>query len=225
MAKPDLNKLKAEIDNRKRERNLSPSILGEQLSEQVGAGISPRDTFLYGLIESLKRGKETASTNLIKTVDTKAALKKGETPKLQINEAPVQRQLPQQRITEVDMSPERDEQMFADIEKNRKQTLVETIEQYGKIPRIGTPMTNAPQSGSMQLNEGYLVENVKKIVNNYLVENFGPVIEEAIKSTVIEMYAVERIKEVLHENKELVKSIVYETIRELQAKNKAKAQS
>jgi hypothetical protein len=38
------------------------------------------------------------------------------------------------------------------------------------------------------------------------------------------MYAVERIKEVLQENKEMIKSIVYDTIRELQAKSKAKAQ-
>jgi hypothetical protein len=61
-------------------------------------------------------------------------------------------------------------------------------------------------------------------VNNYLIENFGPVVEEAIKSTILEMYAVERIKEVLHENKDLVKTIVYDTIRELQAKSKNKAQ-
>jgi hypothetical protein len=79
------------------------------------------------------------------------------------------------------------------------------------------PMSMQP----MMLNEAYLTENVKKIVNNYLVENFGPVVEEAIKSTILEMYAVERIKEVLTENKEMVQKIVYDTIRELQAKSKA----
>jgi hypothetical protein len=56
------------------------------------------------------------------------------------------------------------------------------------------------------------------------VENFGPIVEEAIKSTILELYAVERIKEVLTENKEIIKTVVYETIRELQAKSKTKAQ-
>jgi len=81
-------------------------------------------------------------------------------------------------------------------------------------------MTGAP----MQINEAYLTENVKTIVNNYLVENFGPIVEEAIKSTILEMYAVERIKEVLGDNKEMIKSIVFEAFRELKAKNEAKRQ-
>ena len=73
------------------------------------------------------------------------------------------------------------------------------------------------------LNEQYLGESVKRIVNNYLIENFGPVVEEAIKSTILEMYAVERIKEVLTENKEMIKTIVIDVIKEIQAKSKAKA--
>ena len=44
-----------------------------------------------------------------------------------------------------------------------------------------------------------------------------------MKDVIIEMYAVERIKKVLTENKEIIKSIVYETIRELQAKSKNKS--
>jgi len=224
MVKPDLNKLKNEIDNRKKQRNMSSSILGEQLSEQVGSNISPRDTFLYGLLESWKTGKETTSSRLVKTVDNKAALKAGETPKLSItNVAPVQHQVSAQRLNEINMSPERDEQLYQDLEIKRKQTIAESIEQYAKTPPVGAPMHQTNVGQSMQLNETYLVENVKKIVNNYLVENFGPVLEEAIKNTIIEMYAVERIKEVLLENKEMIKTVVYETIRELQAKSKAKA--
>ena len=87
-------------------------------------------------------------------------------------------------------------------------------------------MNNAPTAmpmttgGIPMLNEAYLSENVKKIVNGYLTENLGPIFEEAIKSTIIEMYAVERIKEVLNENREMVKSIVIETIKEIQARSK-----
>jgi hypothetical protein len=222
MAKVDLNKLKTEIDVRKRERGI--------VAEQVqGATLMPKDEFLYALQQSLQTGKDTKATNLIKLVENKTAAKHGEVVRHNIDTSviapPQQRpaQRPMGDLNEVDMSPERDEQLFADLERKRKQTLAEQISGYINTPPVGAPMSNAPTQmmQPMQLNEAYLTENVKKIVNNYLIENFGPVVEEAIKSTIIEMYAVERIKEVLQENKEMIKSLVYETIREIQAKKKA----
>ena len=214
----NLNKLRDEIDSRKNERNLVSSRLGES----VGTGVVPRDTFLNGLIESWQTGRETASSALIKTVDNKVTDKRGGGSKLPISETA---QLPQQSQTRsnslVDMSPERDEQLFRDMEIRRKQTLAESIENYRSIPSIGSPMQNNSNTGMpMQINEAYLTEKIKKIVNNHLIENLGPVMEEAIKSTILEMYAVERIKEVLHENKDLIKTVVMETIREIQAKSK-----
>jgi hypothetical protein len=217
--KPDLNKLKAEIATRKNEKTSTID------------GVTPRDKFLYGLIESIQTGRETQSTALVKTVDNTVAAKKKETGRLQVNEtvAPVQ-QVPQRpaQIQPVDMSPERDEQLWAEMEKRKKQTLAESLQTYISAPHAGAPMGQQPMQYNvgqpmqpMQLNEQYLTENVKKIVNNYLVENFGPIVEEAIKSTILEMYAVDRIKEVLTENKEMVQKIVYDTIRELQAKSKA----
>jgi hypothetical protein len=214
--KPDLNKLKSEIATRRNEKTNTID------------GVTPRDKFLYGLIESIQTGKETQSSALVKTVDNTVAAKKKETARLPVNEMAVQPQQPPQRpmqLEQIDMSPERDEQLWADIERKKKQTLAESMQTYIQSPNVGAPMVQQPmQPMSMQpmmLNEAYLTENVKKIVNNYLVENFGPVVEEAIKSTILEMYAVERIKEVLTENKEMVQKIVYDTIRELQAKSKA----
>jgi len=216
MAKVDLSKLKDEIDNRKN---------GKMITSGYGAGnkVAPRDEFLYGLMESLKSGKETSSSALVKTVENKVASKRGES-RLPISDLvspqqyQVQRQAPQ-RINEEDMSPERDEQVFIDLEnKRRKQTLAESMESY-----IGAPRTNQMQNNPNipnQLNEGYLMENVRKMVNEHLIENFGPIVEEAINSSIIEMYAVERIKKVLHENKDLIETVVIETIRKLQAKNK-----
>ena len=63
---------------------------------------------------------------------------------------------------------------------------------------------------------------MKKIVDSYLIDNFGPVVEEAIKGTILEIYATERIKEVLTENKEMMKTVIYEVIKEISDKNKAK---
>ena len=222
----DLNKIKDEIDSRKKERNMVSSRLGEN----VGKGIAPRDEFLNGLITAYKTGRDTPSSTLIKIVENKVAAKHGEAQKHVINEAPLQQpQRPVQR-EQVDMSPERDEQLFVDFEKKRKQTLAESIENFSKIPSVGSPMQNSvsqqyANGQPMQINEAYLTENVKNVVNNYLTENLGPIFEEAIKSTIIEMYAVERIKEVLNENREMIRTVVIETIREIQTKNKAKVQS
>ena len=226
MTKPDLNKLKTEIASRKREKSMTPDGMGNQ--PQIGA--SPRDTFLNGLMESLyKTGRDNASTNLIKMVDNQVAVKKKETTRLPVNETvePVQRPTIQQSsIREtVDMSPERDELLYRDLDKQRKQTIADAMAAGiapNKNMNTGMPSYNPNNGQPMQINEGYLVENAKKIVDNYLIDNFGPVVEEAIKGTIIEMYAVERIKEVLQENREMIKTLVYETIREIQAKSKAK---
>ena len=220
----DLNKIKDEIDNRKKEKNMVSSRLGEN----VGRGVAPRDEFLNGLLTARNTGKDTASSNLIKVVENKVAAKHGEVAKHNINEvvAPVQRPAQGEKV---DMSPERDEQLFFDLERKRKQTIAESMSQFINTPAVGAPMNNVPNNtgllAPMQINEAYLVENVKKVVDGYLTENLAPIFEEAIKSTIIEMYAVERIKEVLNENREMIRTVVIETIREIQAKSKAKAQS
>ena len=233
--KLDLNKLRDEIDKEKQNRTAVPSHFGESVR---GKGVAPREEFLHGLVASLQTGQATPSSNLIKIVENKVTEKHGGIAKHKITEVapPVQTHRP----ASVDMSPERDEQLFRDLEAKRKQTLAESISNFqGTVsPTSNAPvvnyngtqfLTSAPVNvpvagGTMQINEGALVEGVKNIVNNYLTENLGSVFEEAIKGTIIEMYAVERIKEVLNENRDLIKTVVIETIREIQAKNKAKAQ-
>jgi hypothetical protein len=71
MAKPDLNKLKSEIQIRKKER------VEETYSAQ-GAALMPADQFLNGLLESLKTGRESKSTNIVKIVSNKTALREGQ---------------------------------------------------------------------------------------------------------------------------------------------------
>jgi hypothetical protein len=216
----NLNLLKNEIDNRKREKNqISTNPNG------VFTTTPTRDEFLSGLLESFQTGRDTHSSVLIKEVVNKAAEKIGEpAPMRNTPVLPISNSSPQpHRISNVDMSIEREEQLYIDLERKRKSTVIESIEGFNKTPQVGAPMNNyQPQSAPMQLNEAYLTENVKKIVNNYLIENFGPVVEEAIKSTILEMYAVERIKEVLQENKELVRTVVYEVFKEIREKQNAK---
>jgi len=217
----DLNKIKNEIDSRKNERNMVSSKLGES----VNKGVAPRDEFLNGLLTAYKTGRDTASTNLIKVVENKVAAKHGEAQKHVINEIATEQPQRPARQEQVNMSPERDEQLFFDLERKRKQTLAESIENFSKVPAVGSPMqNNVPQSMGkpMQINEEYLAENVKNVVNNYLSESLGPIFEEAIKGTIIEMYAIERIKEVLNENRALIREVVIDTIKEIQASNAKK---
>lgn len=235
MAKLDLNKLKDEIHKEKQNKNVVPS----QLGEQVGTGVSPRDVFLHGLMQARETGQVTPSSQLIQVVENKVSEKHGEVKKHVVNETPT---APVTTTTApVGPSPDRDEQLFADLEKKRKSTLAESIEkfqganpantttppsvnfngtQYLTTPPVGAPMNEAPVQMPMQLNEAALVENVQNVVKGYLTENLGPIFEEAIKNTVIEMYAVERIKEVLNENRDLIKSVVVETIKEIRDRSK-----
>jgi len=234
--KLDLNKIKEEIQKEKQSRNMNPS----QLGESVGTGVAPRDVFLNGLITSLTSGHDTPASTLIKVVENKVTEKHGGVHMHKVNEAaPTAVATP----TVATQSPDRDEQLFADLEKKRKATLAESISTFqGNAPASPTPpavnyngqqfLTSAPTGAApagttpagavMQINEAALVENVKNVVNNYLTENLGGVFEEAIKGTIIEMYAIERIQEVLNENRDLIKSVVVETIKEIRDKSAAK---
>lgn len=242
MTKLDLNKLREEIDKEKQNKNIVPSRLGEN-SMPVNSG-APRDEFLHGLVASLNTGQASASSNLLKEVHNTVVEKKGGDKSINPTAAPTQPSnrgnARQNQVQPVNMSQDREQQMYNDFQKMKTNTLAESIEQFSggqqvngqqstmtnfngqqyltSIPNNAQqPMNNAP----MQMNEAA----VKGVVNNYLSENLGTVFEEAIKGTIIEMYAVERIKEVLNENRDLIKKVVVETIREIQQKNKAKAQS
>ena len=220
MAKPDLNKLRTEIASRKNERTNTAAVV----NGNVVNNIAPRDKFLY----ELQQSHETAASQKIKLIENQVAIREKETPIHSNVKVPLERESARMPIREtnnkVEMSPERDEQLFVDLQAKNKQTLAESIAPF----MGGQPRYNSPNQGTsnavppQQLNEGYLVENVKKIVDNYLINNFGPVVEEAIKGTILEMYAAERIKEVLTENKEMIRGVIFEVIKEISDKNKAK---
>jgi len=234
--KIQLDKIKEEIKSRREQSNVVPQHLGENVNSLSG---SPRDEFLNGLVTSLKTGSVTPATNLVREVHNTVVDKKGgdtkhSVPKPTPKPTPVRNSHP----SKMDMSPERDEQMFKDFEKMNGQTLAESMEKFTGNQSGGSSsptvnfngqqfLTSAPtqtkQGTSQQHNEGVLMESVKSIVNEHLSENLAPIFEEAIKNTIIEMYAVERIQEVLNENRDLIKEVVVETIKEIRDKSKPKA--
>ena len=212
----DISKIQNEIDARKKSRGIT---------ESANGGVA-RDGFLNELVTSLNTGRESTASNVIRAVENKAAIKNGEIreplgeikivkPVTQSNSIP-QRGV----VNEVMMSPERDELMFRDIEQRRKLTLSESI--AGLIDE-GSAGNYVSKANVNNINQRPQVINEGNEKLNYILENFNQLAEDAMKDVIIEMYAVERIKKVLTENKEIIKSIVYETIRELQAKNKNKS--
>lgn len=204
MSTVDLKKLREEIDTRKKEKNEVSRNLGEG---NEGTTI-PKDSFLNELLTSLKTGKPSQSTNRIKMVENKAAEKKGETSQTQTSTMSddlmkYSNTNPNLKANNVDQSQERDALLYEEFERKKKEL------QGGG----GVNHHNLPQNSQTTLNE-----NVKKIIN----ENFTHIVEQAMKDAIVEIYSTERVKEVMSENKEIIKEVVLNTIRELQNKSKAK---
>ena len=118
----DLNALRTEIDSRKKQR-------GDIAESVQGAKLLPKDVFLNELKHSFNTGQETKATTLIKMVENKTAERNGETSRLAVNEtAParvVSNNAPRQpqrlneidKMNEVEMSPERDELLYQDLDR------------------------------------------------------------------------------------------------------------
>ncbi|MFW6272974.1 MAG: hypothetical protein ACOC2U_04250 [bacterium] len=222
--KIDINKLKDEIDSRKKQRDTQSTNLGENVNTGNGQGSMARDSFLNDLLTSLNSGTETTATNKLKMVENAVDSKEGKTPRYGVNEN-VQQQPTQQPVqpsyNENYAGMDRDELMYKQFESKTKQTLGETLAQYGNKPNpnpqantMGYPQSQPQQP--MQMNEQYLSEVVQKTLEN----NFEAIVETAMKNVVFEIFASEKLKEGLSENRDTIKKIVYETIRELQNKKK-----
>lgn len=228
MAKTNINldKLKAEIDNRKTNKNT----IATKLGETVVSDTAPKGSFLNELILSLNTGQQTNSTNVVKLIENKVALKNNETPKHNVNQQPIQTKRSElsdlNNINNNGMSQERDDLLYEQF-KNKtlqsKQTLADSLETYSHTqPNIQNQQPNMG-NGNQFLNENY-VNNIKSIINNQLAENSQTILTEAFKDMILEMYTYDRIKEVINENKKMVKDLIYEVLREIKEKsNKTKA--
>ncbi|MFW6246993.1 MAG: hypothetical protein ACOC22_02360, partial [bacterium] len=159
----NLDKLKEEISSRHKQKN--------QTHNSEGA---PKDKFLYGLLSSLKTGQMNESTNLIKRVDNQTSLKSGEKPKLSVNEnIPTKPQPRKDTYNQqpIDMSPERDEELYRKFEASKNKTLAESIQGY--YSQSGAPQqqySQHPQHNAPMLNEEHLMGAVKGTVDKYLTE-------------------------------------------------------
>ena len=211
----DLSKLREEIDNRKQEKNT----INQEDTKQA-----PKDSFLNGLLTSLKTGQESMSTKKLKMVEQKAAEKKGETKKnFSGNDTmldAIEKHGGGGNTSEIPTAPEptgdkdRDHLLYEEYDRKMKEMFGENAKNVMQPHQLKQPQQRSQPK--QQLNEEYLVGTVKKILN----ESFAPMVEDAMKDAIVEIYSVEKIKEVIQENESVIKGIVINTIRELQKKKK-----
>lgn len=210
----NLDTIKEEMATRRSERNSVSEQLGEPISNNQA-----KDGFLNGLITSFKTGKETHSTKRIKLIENKVDIKEGKAPKFKENTTIEDINTIESYNKNTNfLQNDRDELMYNDLSKKalkNGQTLSESL-----MSLTGQGQQNNLQQNRSDLNHSQLNDGVKNIVNNYLAENFGFILEESIKNTLLEMYAVDRIKQVLIENKGLIKKIMYEILKENKSKEK-----
>jgi len=186
----NLSKLKQEIDSRK--NTMKTSVLNEGKPEIT----LPKDGFLNSLLSSLETGKVNEAARVVKLIENKAAIKDGEVR----NELPTNNIKQSQtrsghnnRINENDfVESNREDLLFEELMKKQNQRFSQQPQQY----------------------------NGNNLLTEQLYEKVFDKISEQFDSKIIEMYSYERIKNVLFENKDLIKTLVVEVIKELREKSK-----
>ncbi len=212
--KINLDQLKNEIDIRNQEKGI--------VSIGGNTGISRKDNFLSELKTSLHHGVDTPAIQTIKIIENKAAAKNKERPIHNLNgdaPTPIRQGQPLPQGQRGYISEDRDEQMFNDLNKKVKNSngLYNTINEMAGYEQ---PQQKQNYGGGLMLNEGAINEAAIKAVNNYLTENLAFVLEGAIKETILDLYAMDRIKQVINESPEMMEGIIINTLRKLQNKSK-----
>jgi hypothetical protein len=230
MAEIDLTGVKEEINKRKAATG--------QINES-GNNVPKKDIFLQGLINSLQSGKPSEATQMISEVEVRTSEKLGETPKRTVmasdlKTAPPVVNIPPQNNQAVpnnypapDNGENREMGLYAEMERRTK-------ELFRGAPNVNpvnypTPTQGVTPTHQGVLNEGQLQHTVKNVID----QNFQIIVEGAMKNTVVNLFTEERIKGVinespaiietlLNENREFIKNMVVDVIREIQDKNKKK---
>lgn len=109
-----------------------------------------------------------------------------------------------------------DAQFSAEIARKQKEMELVRSKYYGGNPPPMTEQQVPQQAGARDL----ITERVEQKFDDFLSHQFGQILAEAEKNSILETYKRERVKDVLVENKDIIKTLVVEVIKELQSKKK-----
>ena len=221
MAKNDLDvsKLREEIDRRK-----SNSLVKNE-------GFVPKDKFLSDLRKSLLTGTNTESVDKIKIVANEASKRAGIASRREGLDFDVKETPPFSNVgvakpkrTIVTEHEDEDREYLLNRSHQNKgggSTLAEALE--GQMKKE-YPQYSQQRAGEIQhpqnINEQYLINKIDARVTDFLVENVGQIFTESMKSILLEQFSKEKLKEVLFENKDVLRKAVIEVIRDIQNKSK-----
>lgn len=212
----DLKKLKTVIDQKKSEKIQISQSLGETVALPARS-----DVMLHELLLAHNSGKENNAIKKIKAVDQLTETKKpssigamkgdGLTDSLGSFGSVV----PQQQ--QVQMMNERDTMFEQKLNNMSLSQSLGNFQQPQYNPNIHQPIPNQQYYQQSQvMNEQVINEAVNRALN----ENIAVMVQEVMKSVIIEMYEADKMKNSILENKDMIKKIVRETIIELSQQNK-----
>jgi len=241
MAGVNLDLIKQEIDSRKSEK--------AQISEQ--AGHVPADQFLSQLKKSLFTGEPTLASTKLQVVTERSdnmAVTGGQI--INKNTAPINPQILQEMSQTATpnynqnvnqnynqtVNPNPNPGATPNMNDPREQQFYQNLQETKQILGNGAPNQNVGMADALAMytnqgqgqqqmitNPNALNEAVKAEVVNFMSNlDINALIEQAVKTTMMEMYQKEKVETALNENKDLIGTIVVDTIMELRKKQNSK---
>ena len=221
--------LKKDIDRRKKEK--------QHVAQTSGVDIPmAKDNFLHSLQESLATGQPNQATQKLKVVANRSenmvvsdlgVENKNTTP---VNEE-VLRTTPTQptnvnpqakyNVNQVANGEQRDEQFYKNLQET--QQLLGNNNSVGMADAMSMYMKNQPNQPQMINNPNALNEAVQREVKSFMTNiDFPRLVEDIVKSTMMEMYQKEKLETALNENQEKIQKMVVDTILALKKRNTQK---
>ncbi len=215
----NLVKLKDEIHNRKAQKG----VVSANLGEAAKSGAIPKDVFLHELATSVLHGQESQATAILKDVDHRAAVYSGEARPAQSGGGTMASELGRHGgatpTATANPNPpvatggDRDHLLFEELERKKREMLSGGAANLALNPQ-------APQAQQHQQG-GFITENkLYEAVDEVIKDKFAHIVEHAMKDSIVDIYAVTRMKEVINENRDVIKEMVVDIIRDLQAQSK-----
>lgn len=220
----DLKELKSAIDNEKKRMVQEGRIKPPQPT-------APKDSILHELQSSLQTGVMSEGLKKIYDVDNKAQQKlqiegksNGVKPltgnNFNSNKQPSQQQNNGSNQVNKNYSQNNRDREFDMAFQNTNKGLTDSLSDYEKKLMGESQQINYQQNPQMlNGNPSQLIaEHVQKFMN----ENFSAIVQNAMRDTIVEMYANDKMRNAIVENEEAIKKIVKNTLIELSNRNKKK---
>ena len=206
----DVDKLKEEINTRKRESDIPQT---------------KKENFLHQLKESFNSGIPNESISKIKNISNKAVnhLKGGpEEPPFK-NIENYKREDERRSRTIIDDYNDREEMLYSKFNSGgSNKTLAESIEGYLKPSDVQRKnIHGGEREVGGHISEGVLFEKIDNRIDQYLSKNVGDIFSESIKLVILEEFSKKKKKNVLIENKDIIREAVINVIKEIKKRKES----